>query len=361
MRFSLSEQQTQMQAMLARFLSADASLERVRSHAAGDGAVSARLMAGLAELGLTGLCVATDHGGLDLTWLDAMAVAEEMGRAVAPVPFLPSLVLASRAISAWGSQAQKARWLPAFLAGQASGGVGLSDYAAPRGEAGVSFQDGALTGSAQFVLHPHADVLVIADRSGRLFLAETGAPGMHITHLTTIDLTRAIGNITFEGVAASPLPAAGVPDAARLLLDAGRVLLAADTLGAAQLMLDRAIAYARQREQFGRPIGSFQAVKHMCAEMAAGLEPCRALVWYAAHALDTRSPEAPVLACHAKAHVSEIGTFIARTATEVHGGMGFTDLLGLHYWFKRIGFNRQLLGGPQAVRADAARLRGYGR
>ena len=132
-------------------------------------------------------------------------------------------------------------------------------------------------------------------------------------------------------------------------------MLAADTLGAAQNMLDQAVAYAKEREQFNRPIGSFQAVKHLCAEMAAQLEPCRALVWYAAHALSAAPDEAHLVACHAKAHLAEVGAFVARTATEVHGGMGFTDLLGLHYWFKRIGFNRQALGTPELVREEAAR------
>ena len=140
------------------------------------------------------------------------------------------------------------------------------------------------------------------------------------------------------------------------MVDAGRVMLAADTLGAAQNMLDQAVEYSKQREQFNRPIGSFQAVKHMCAEMAASLEPCRSLVWYAAHAADEIPAEAALYACHAKAHLAEVGTFVAKTATEVHGGMGFTDLLGLHYWFKRIGFNRQLLRAPELVRDEAARI-----
>jgi alkylation response protein AidB-like acyl-CoA dehydrogenase len=125
-------------------------------------------------------------------------------------------------------------------------------------------------------------------------------------------------------------------------------------------MLDRAVAYAQQREQFGRPIGSFQAVKHMCAEMAAMLEPARALVWYAAHAQDAVPDEARVLACHAKAHLDEVGREVARMATEVHGGMGFTHELGLHYWFKRIGANRQLLGGPEQCRRAAGALEGWG-
>ena len=130
--------------------------------------------------------------------------------------------------------------------------------------------------------------------------------------------------------------------------DAGWVMLAADTLGAGTSMLEKAVDYAKERKQFGRVIGSFQAVKHLCAEMAAELEPCRALVWYAAHAFDAIPAEASLTAAHAKAHLSEIGRFVARTATEVHGGIGITDLLGLHYWFKRIGLTANCSAGPNA-------------
>jgi len=149
-------------------------------------------------------------------------------------------------------------------------------------------------------------------------------------------------------------------EAQRKMIDAGRVLLAADTLGAAAMMLEKAVEYAKTRDQFNRPIASFQAVKHMCAEMAAKLEPCRSMVWYAAYAQDQVPEEAALMACLAKSHLSEVGKFVARTSTEVHGGMGFTDLLGLHYWFKRIGANRQLLGGPEKLRAEAAELQGWG-
>ena len=125
------------------------------------------------------------------------------------------------------------------------------------------------------------------------------------------------------------------------------------------MMIEKAVAYAGERKQFGRVIGSFQAVKHMCAEMAAELEPCRSLVWYAAHAFDEMPDEASLMAAHAKSLTSDVGRFVARTATEVHGGMGFTDLLGLHYWFKRIGLNRQLLGAPERVRREAAVMQGW--
>jgi alkylation response protein AidB-like acyl-CoA dehydrogenase len=119
------------------------------------------------------------------------------------------------------------------------------------------------------------------------------------------------------------------------------------------------VAYAGQREQFGRVIGSFQAVKHMCAEMAAMLEPARALVWHAAHAQDALPGEARLGAAHAKAHLGEVGREVSRMATEVHGGIGFTHELGLHYWFKRIGANRQLLGAPERCRREAAAFQGW--
>ena len=147
--------------------------------------------------------------------------------------------------------------------------------------------------------------------------------------------------------------------AAQRVLDAGRIVLAADTLGAAQHMFDQALAFVKQRTQFGRVIGSFQAVKHQFADMVTMLEPCRAMVWYAAYAQDALPGEARLTALQTKAHLGDVGRDIARMATEAHGGMGFTDLLGLHYWFKRISFNRQMLGSPEHCRDEAARLQGW--
>ena len=142
------------------------------------------------------------------------------------------------------------------------------------------------------------------------------------------------------------------------MLDAGRVILAADTLGAGQSMLDKAVAYSKERVQFGRVIASFQGVKHTLADLATEFEPCRAMVWYAAHAQDAIPEEARLTALQVKAHLGDVGRTHARLATEVHGGMGFTDLLGLHYWFKRIGFDRQMLGSPERLRREAAVAQG---
>jgi alkylation response protein AidB-like acyl-CoA dehydrogenase len=143
------------------------------------------------------------------------------------------------------------------------------------------------------------------------------------------------------------------------VLDAGRVIVAADTLGAAQHMLDAAVAFAKERVQFGRVIGSFQGLKYTLAECVTALEPCRGMMWYAAYAQDALPDEARLTASHAKAHLGDVARDVARLTTEVHGGMGFTDLLGLHYWFKRISFNRQILGGPERCREEAADLQGW--
>jgi alkylation response protein AidB-like acyl-CoA dehydrogenase len=166
--------------------------------------------------------------------------------------------------------------------------------------------------------------------------------------------------LTLERTPCTPLAEEGTA-APRLeqLLAAGRVLLAADAFGAATTMLERAVAYSLERRQFDRVIGSFQSVKHLCAEMAAELEPCRSLLWYAAHVADADPDEFALMACHAKAHVGEVTQFVARTATEVHGGIGFTHELGLHWFFKRIGLDRELLGNPDRARQDAARLQGW--
>jgi alkylation response protein AidB-like acyl-CoA dehydrogenase len=222
--------------------------------------------------------------------------------------------------------------------------------------AGVEFDGSKLHGRALFVLDFAADLYLVADRKRALYLVEAEAPGLARQTLVTIDHTRRLGELNFDGVQADFLPGSSDPEVCARVVDAGRIMLAGDTLGAAQTMLRRAVDYSKQRVQFGRAIGSFQAVKHMCAEMAAELEPCRAMMWYAAYAFDSIADESRLTACHTKAHVSEVGTFVARTATEVHGGIGFTDELGLHLWFKRIGANRQLLGTPDRLREEAVRL-----
>lgn len=356
MDFGLSEEQRMLEESLTRHLSAAVPLDRLRK-ASDPANPQGDLVEGLADLGMTALLVPEQSGGLGLSILDAALAAMALGRAAAPIPFLGPFVLAPLAIALGGSEAQKASLLPGIAAGNIRIGAALSEAVAARADAGVTAEGHRLTGRALFVLDFEAQHFLVADRAGRLWLVEQDAQGLQRTSFATIDVTRRTGELRFAATPGEPLPGAS-PEVLQRVIDAGRVMLAADTLGAAGHMLEAAVDYAKTREQFGRPIGSFQAVRHMCAEMAAALEPCRAFLWYAAHAQDALPDEAALQAAHVKAHVSEVGTKVAKLATEVHGGMGFTDLLGLHFWFKRIAWNRQMLGSPEILRREAARMRG---
>jgi alkylation response protein AidB-like acyl-CoA dehydrogenase len=348
-----------MQESVDRLLSDEAGLDQVRALVAQGPVHAGELWARLAQLGICGLLVPGEYGGAGLNLLDAALVQEMLGRHVAPVSFVASSVLAPLALVSAGSVEQKQEWLPAIAQGHIQVAVGISEASGARDGAGIEESGGKLNGRALFVIGaPDADITLLCSGQGALYLVERGAPGLERTGLRSIDDTQCLGEVNLRDVEAELLPESG-DNAVSSLLDAGRIMLAADTLGASQKMLELAVAYSLERKQFNRVIGSFQAVKHLCAEMAAELEPCRSLVWYAAHAYDALPEESRLMACHAKAHLGEVGRFVARTATEVHGGMGFTDLLGLHYWFKRIGCNRQLLGGPERVREEAARVQGW--
>ncbi|MEH6409447.1 MAG: acyl-CoA dehydrogenase family protein [Hyphomonas sp.] len=345
MEFALSEDQRMLQDSLNGFLKDAAPLDTIRKIAVGDEAASAALASGLDEFGLAGLHIAEDHGGLGLGLLDACVVQEALGYAIAPSRFMATTV-AAHAMRFAGEG-----FLPGIASGETRMGLALTEMSSRRDGAGVTVEKDKLSGTSLLAVSAEGSThLLAADISGALHVAET--PELAV--MQTIDRTQIFSEVRFDGQMSEMTLK---PDDE--VLAAARLLVAADTLGAAQAMLDKAVAYAGERQQFGRVIGSFQAVKHMCAEMAARLEPSRALIWHAAHALDTGEPEGLVMATLAKSHLAEAGTFIARTATEVHGGMGFTDLVGLHYWFKRIGVNRQLFGSPEQCRHDAARLQGW--
>jgi alkylation response protein AidB-like acyl-CoA dehydrogenase len=324
----------------------------VRSYA--DGGDDKDIWQGLVELGIPALLVPEDQGGIGMGALDAAIVAESLGYHTAPAPYLGTAVMAPTALSL--SDGDHSELIGQIIAGETRIGIAFGEAVGRRNDAGLQVAGGQITGKSIFAFDSDADSYLVADQDHHLYLVDAGASGLQRKPLTTVDKTRRTVEITYDNAAAVEISTdPAIYDAT---LDIGRVVLAADTLGAAQNMLDQSVAYAKQREQFNRVIASFQAVKHMCATMAADLEPCRSLVWFAGHALSELPDEARITACHAKAHLAEVGKSVAKTATEVHGGMGFTDLLGLHYWFKRIGANRQWLGAPELVREEAARLQG---
>lgn len=361
MEFALSDEQRMLHESVVRYLETECPLDTVRRAAEGGETRAEDVCKGLSNLGIHAILIPEAYDGVGLGFLEAALVAEALGAAAAPVPFIASSVMAPVALSAAGNDLQRNEWLPRIAAGELIVGIGLNEQIGRRETEGVNSSNGILEGKAMFVLDgADADLLIIADTGGAMHLVDPDDPGVSRRKLLTIDRTRSVVEVVLHKVKADVLPGS-VSSREPLLqtIDAGRLMLAADTLGAAQTMLEKAVAYAKERRQFNRVIGSFQAVKHMCAEMAAELEPCRSLVWYAAHSVTAVPDEARLMACHANAHLSEIGRYVARTATEVHGGMGFTDLLGLHYWFKRIGFNRQMLGAPERVREEAAAIQGW--
>ncbi len=363
MDFALSGEQQMLAQSLRRFLEAECPVTRVRDLVAQEHGRDGGTWKGLCELGVAGLLVPEEHGGSGLALLDAAVAAESLAWGVAPGPFLASAVMAPVALRAAGSAAQQARWLPGLATGASRIGVAATELVSRREGAGVETREGRLHGLALMVLDAvDADHFLVPTDEGRsLALVEAGAAGLTRTPLRTIDRTRGFAELAFEGTPV--LEWLGEPGAAaeacRRMLDAGRVVVAADLLGASERAVELALAYAMQRKQFDRVIASFQAVKHLCAEMVAELEPARSLVWYAAHAFDAAPEEASLMASHAKAHLSEVGPAIVRTATEIHGGIGFTDEQNLHFWFKRVGVDRQLLGSPEALREEAARLQGW--
>ena len=361
MEFALTQDQKMMQESICRTLERICPLERVRKSTDATEPYAADVFKALAKLGVPGILVPEEFGGLGLSLLDAALAHEMLGRHVAPVPFAGTAVMAPLALAGSGSESQKKTYLPKLASGAMIAGVAVSEQASgAREKAQISAKAGRLDGHSLFVVDfAGASIFIVADRFGALHLVDAEAKGLEKRVLQSIDATRAIGELHFDNVDAEPLTAGNPPATLERMIDAGRVVLAADTLGAGERMIEKAVAYAKERKQFGRVIGSFQAVKHVCAEMIAELEPCRALIWYAAYAFDEFPAQSRVMAAHAKAHLSEVGRHVARTATEVHGGMGFTDLLGLHYWFKRIGFDRQVLGSPEKVRHDAAVAQGW--
>ena len=358
MDFGLSEDQQLLEESVGRLLADRVPITQVRSLRSQGCRSDRAIWRDLAELGMTGILVPEEHGGAALSLLDAALVAQALGHAVTPTAYLGSAVMAPVALCSAKLEGS-AGWLAGIASGELVFGVAVMETFSIREAAGVTLDSGKLSGKAMMAIDAgDADLILVAVGKDRLAVIRKDAAGLEITPLLTVDATRCTTELVLDGVVPETIAEDAGPVIARML-DAGRIALAADSLGACQAMIELAVAYAGQRTQFNRVIASFQAVKHMCAEMIAELEPARALVWYAAHSFDALPDEAPLMACHALAHVSEIGRDIASVATQVHGGIGWTDEQNVHFWFKRIGNDRHLLGGPQLLRDRAAALQGF--
>ena len=359
MYFGLSEEQQFFKDNVNKFLNDHASLDIVKKIIDNnDLDIKNEIANGILNLGINSLLVPEKYGGLGLDLLFAAAVSQSLGENVAPFSFAGSYVMAPIALSLGGNEDQKNKYLNSIVNNKMKFAVGFSEYIAARNNFGFLFKNNTVSGKSIFVLDvENSTHLLIADEAGQIGVININVKNIKLTELTTVDKTRTYFEIQFEKALVDILEETKSNiNAVTRSIDAGRIVLAADSLGASEALLTKAVEYSKERKQFGRAIGSFQAIKHMCAEMAADLEPCYSLVWHAAHCFDNIPDESRLMSCHAKSHVSDVSKVIAKKATEVHGGMGFTDLMGIHYWFKRIGVNRQNLGSPETIREEAAKI-----
>ena len=287
--------------------------------------------AAICDLGWPALLVPEDHGGLGLGVIELAVVQEELGASLAPSPFL-STVAAAAVIADAGSDEQRERWLPALAAGEARGAVAtLVDDV---GWTAVPDADGA-------------DVIVVRENDAWSLVADTSAEAVE-----ALDSTRRLWRVRAEGDL-EPLPGEG-----ERAFDVVAVALAAESVGVARRAMDMAVQYAKEREQFGRPIGAYQAISHACAQMLLEVEGARSTTLYAAWALDNEPESGPLAASMAKAYASDAGWRVPAAALQVHGGIGFTWEHDLHLWLKRGKANAYLWGDSRAHRDRVANLIG---
>jgi alkylation response protein AidB-like acyl-CoA dehydrogenase len=324
--FDLSPEQYELAATVRRYLATHHPVAATLAAAeAAEPGWDVAAWEGLSALGLAGILVPEEYGGLGLGVLDLAVAAEALGHGAAPGPWLAHWTATAALVGA-GSPEQCDRWLP----GLADGSVRA-----------------ALVWDASFVLGARTAQLLVVRVGDTFQLVEADAA--EITPLHGVDLTRPVDAVSAP--AGEELPG---PDAVAHISAVGHVLTAADAFGGSLRALEETVAYVKVRQQWGRAIGQFQAVKHQVVELALLVDPGRGLVWYAAHALDAGLPGATVAAALAKAHVSDNYVKAVRGAIELHGGFGYTWDCDLHVLLKRALLDRHHLGDPESLRGELA-------
>jgi alkylation response protein AidB-like acyl-CoA dehydrogenase len=355
MEFVYTPEQAELRDSLRRFLDARSPESEVRRLMAEDSGYDKAVWAELSsELGLTALLIPEQYGGLGYTFLETSIALEEMGRVLLCAPYLSS-VLAASALLRSQDEAACADLLPEIAAGTTLACVAYME--GPHDWAGTSATataertvDGwALTGTKRFVLDGVvADlILVFAQTDGgrTLFAVDGTADGLERELLPTMDETRKLGNVTFHATPARPVGGIGAAaDVLSYTLDVAAAAVAAEQVGGSQRVLDMSVDYAKLRVQFGRPIGSFQAIKHKCADMFLAVESARSAAQHAAWAVADKPDELPVAASIAKAHCSEAFAATAAENIQIHGGIGFTWEHPAHLYFKRAKSTALLFG-----------------
>jgi len=355
MNFGFNEEQELLRSTARKFFENECASETVRKLMDGPEGMTPDLWKKIAEQGWTGLIFPDEHGGMGLGFVDLVVLMEEMGRAVVPGPFFSTVLLGGLAVREAGTDEQRKAWLPKISSGEARATLAWMEPSAELGARGIMLQATAkgagfqLSGTKLFVHDAHtADLIVVAARtsSGQnpedgvsLFLVPRGTPGLHVTLLPTMDQTRKLCEVTLDGVvlgaeALMGQAASGWAPLARVI-DRATVALCAEMCGGAQKVLEMTVEYAKIRQAFGRPIGSYQGVKHRAADMLVDVENSKSITYYAAWAMDEGVPEGPLAVSMAKAYVSDAYRRVSGAGIQLHGGIGFTWEHDLHLYFKR--------------------------
>ena len=356
MNFDFSDDQKAIKSEARRFLEARCPTSKVRA-VLDDSAKSydADLWKEIAGQGWLGTAIPESHGGLGLGHLELCVIAEEMGRALAPVPFASTAYFLAEALMMSGSEEQKQAWLPKIAAGEAIGCFATVERPGALTEAQVQARvdAGKLSGAKLPVTDGDiADVAVVLAREGgqlSLFLVPLGGSGVTREVLQTLDPTRSAAKLTFAGAAAERLGEAGEGLAlAEALLQRAAVLLAFEQIGGADRALEMAKGYALERYAFGRPIGSYQAIKHKLADMYVKNELARSNAYYGAWALESGASELPLAAATARVSANEAFWYAAKENVQTHGGIGFTWQVDCHLFYRRAQQLGLVAGGSKA-------------
>ena len=369
MTFTLTDEQRELAATVAEFLAKTSPEQQVRRLMECGGAADPAAWSQMTtQLGLTGLIVLERYGGGGFGFLDFALVAEQAGAALVVAPLL-STVTAAAVLMLSTDEDLKAEYLPSLASGQRVATLALAEATGSWDPSSVrttvaSGPDGPrVTGEKMYVVDGQfADVFVVSARAddGSVGLYAVEAAHAEATPLQTLDMTRPQARVVFTAAAARPLAgSAAAAEVTERALATAAILLSAEQVGGAQRCLDMSVDYAKVRVQFGRPIGSFQAIKHKCADMLLAVESARSAAYYAASALDGASA-ADVLAAAAlaKAHCSTAYTRVAAENIQIHGGIGFTWEHPAHLYFKRAKTSELLFGDPAWQRERLATLVG---